>query len=128
MTEVLVVALWDPSSAIATTKMSLAAFGRSGTSASKVPSLALTANTTSGADTSTEEALGANPVNVTVGSLVVFGCGSRVGDPLAALVYGFAQSVMEVARERVRTESLAIQDRARLYRQIIETLDYYLET
>ena len=51
-----------------------------------------------------------------------------VDDPLAALVYGFAQSVREAARERVRTESLAIQDRARLYRQIIETLDYYLET
>lgn len=50
-----------------------------------------------------------------------------VDDPLAMLVYGFAQAVREAARERVRTESFAIQDRARLYQQIIEALDRYLE-
>lgn len=50
-----------------------------------------------------------------------------VDDPLAALVYGFAQCVREPASDRVRTESLAIQDRARLYQQIVEALDDYLE-
>ena len=51
-----------------------------------------------------------------------------VDDPLAALVYGFSQCVREAACERVRIESVAIQERARLYQQIIEALDDYLET
>ncbi len=49
-----------------------------------------------------------------------------VDDPLATLVYVFAQNVRDATHERVRTESLAIQDRARLYHQIIEALDNYL--
>lgn len=51
-----------------------------------------------------------------------------VDDPLAALVYGFVQCVREAASDRVRSESLALQDRARLYQQIIEALDHHLET
>jgi hypothetical protein len=50
-----------------------------------------------------------------------------VDDPLAGLVYGFVQCVREATSDRVRTESLAIQCRARLYQQIVEALDHYLE-
>ena len=51
-----------------------------------------------------------------------------VDDPLAALVYGFAQLAREADLDRVRFESLVIQNRARLYHQIIEALDHYLES
>ncbi|MHC4078040.1 MAG: hypothetical protein ACYST0_06305, partial [Planctomycetota bacterium] len=56
--------------------------------------------------------------------------GSRtmsVDDPLAVLVYGFAQLAREADLVRARTESLVIENRARLYHQIIEALDHYLE-
>jgi len=61
-------------------------------------------------------------------SLVAGGRKLSVDDPLAALVYGFAHSVREAVHERVRTESLTIQTRARLYHEIIESLDHYLES
>jgi hypothetical protein len=43
-----------------------------------------------------------------------------VGDPLAAVVYGFVQMLREDDLERARAESLAIRHRARLYQQILE--------
>lgn len=47
----------------------------------------------------------------------------RVGDPLRALVYGFARSVREDAHERTRRESDAIRQRARLYQAIVRAHD-----
>lgn len=42
-----------------------------------------------------------------------------VGDPMAALVYGFVQTCRENDIERARGESLAVRHRARLYQQIV---------
>ena len=60
-------------------------------------------------------------------SLVAGARNVSVDDPLAALVYGFAQLAREAALDRVQSESYAIQNRARLYHQIIEALDHHLE-
>jgi hypothetical protein len=50
------------------------------------------------------------------------GAGAEVsiGDPLAAVVYGFVHMLRENDLERARAESLAIRHRARLYQQILE--------
>ncbi len=61
-------------------------------------------------------------------SLIAGARNVSVDDPLAALVYGFAQLAREADLDRAQSESLVIQNRARLYHRIIEALDHYLES